>query len=308
MKPELVRFSSHPRPFHVTVIRCHAPDCDCTDVTFKFRENIEDARAEAKPMAFAVRMNGLAWKEIDPPSRPPQTARMVDEFLRDYPSAEREAIRQFCEQKLRGAQRLREYRIDPQSITEGLLISFGEILHGRPDGLAGPESWFDIFHHEEERYLVDDLYCANPECHCEKAHLVFIRHSEPDGPGNAPVAVEVDFLAALSFGGIAKIEKCHGCTPSKAEAVLSAWRERYGNDMEELRWRYEKVKEIARRSVPPRTAARRRSGFLRPDGLAPSQPSAIGARVGRNDACPCGSGKKFKKCCGLVKAHRETGL
>jgi uncharacterized protein len=22
------------------------------------------------------------------------------------------------------------------------------------------------------------------------------------------------------------------------------------------------------------------------------------ARAGRNEACPCGSGKKFKKCCG----------
>jgi preprotein translocase subunit SecA len=24
-----------------------------------------------------------------------------------------------------------------------------------------------------------------------------------------------------------------------------------------------------------------------------------GQKVGRNDPCPCGSGKKFKKCCGL---------
>ena len=23
-----------------------------------------------------------------------------------------------------------------------------------------------------------------------------------------------------------------------------------------------------------------------------------GGKVGRNDLCPCGSGKKFKKCCG----------
>ncbi|WP_232305550.1 SEC-C metal-binding domain-containing protein [Gilvimarinus polysaccharolyticus] len=22
-------------------------------------------------------------------------------------------------------------------------------------------------------------------------------------------------------------------------------------------------------------------------------------KVGRNDPCPCGNGKKFKKCCGL---------
>jgi hypothetical protein len=31
---------------------------------------------------------------------------------------------------------------------------------------------------------------------------------------------------------------------------------------------------------------------------APSRPrSPSGVRVGRNDPCPCGSGKKFKKCC-----------
>ena len=25
-----------------------------------------------------------------------------------------------------------------------------------------------------------------------------------------------------------------------------------------------------------------------------------GAKVGRNDPCPCGSGKKYKKCCGAT--------
>jgi len=27
-----------------------------------------------------------------------------------------------------------------------------------------------------------------------------------------------------------------------------------------------------------------------------------GQRFGRNDPCPCGSGKKYKKCCGLSAA------
>jgi len=27
-----------------------------------------------------------------------------------------------------------------------------------------------------------------------------------------------------------------------------------------------------------------------------------GPKIGRNDPCPCGSGKKFKKCCGLKVA------
>jgi len=25
---------------------------------------------------------------------------------------------------------------------------------------------------------------------------------------------------------------------------------------------------------------------------------AAGKKIGRNDPCPCGSGKKYKKCCG----------
>jgi len=27
-------------------------------------------------------------------------------------------------------------------------------------------------------------------------------------------------------------------------------------------------------------------------------------KVGRNDPCPCGSGKKFKKCCEMAKSKR----
>lgn len=49
-----------------------------------------------------------------------------------------------------------------------------------------------------------------------------------------------------------------------------------------------------------------KSEFLFTDGrwlfnrpLREGPPPAVSApRVGRNDPCPCGSGKKFKKCCG----------
>jgi uncharacterized protein YecA (UPF0149 family) len=30
----------------------------------------------------------------------------------------------------------------------------------------------------------------------------------------------------------------------------------------------------------------------------PEPPPALALKAGRNDPCPCGSGKKFKKCCG----------
>jgi uncharacterized protein len=34
----------------------------------------------------------------------------------------------------------------------------------------------------------------------------------------------------------------------------------------------------------------------------PGAPAAR-AKVGRNDPCPCGSGRKFKKCCGAELIH-----
>ena len=32
--------------------------------------------------------------------------------------------------------------------------------------------------------------------------------------------------------------------------------------------------------------------------LSRPKPKAAGKKVGRNEPCPCGSGKKYKKCCG----------
>ena len=51
---------------------------------------------------------------------------------------------------------------------------------------------------------------------------------------------------------------------------------------------------------------RENSNFRREDGrwvyvdgaIAPAAPPAKPGKTGRNDPCPCGSGRKFKKCCG----------
>jgi hypothetical protein len=40
----------------------------------------------------------------------------------------------------------------------------------------------------------------------------------------------------------------------------------------------------------------------------PSAPRQAGAKVGRNEACPCGSGKKFKRCCLSKPADSHPGL
>lgn len=44
-------------------------------------------------------------------------------------------------------------------------------------------------------------------------------------------------------------------------------------------------------------AAGRDRPFARPMRLAPTPAQLARRRVGRNDPCPCGSGRKFKRCC-----------
>ena len=43
----------------------------------------------------------------------------------------------------------------------------------------------------------------------------------------------------------------------------------------------------------------RHANYQPMQGIDPRGASASRKKVGRNDPCPCGSGKKYKKCCGL---------
>ena len=212
----------------------------------------------------------------------------------DYPPNEREVIQRRSQEKLRMVRRLREYRIDPEWIRDGTLVRFGDILYGGTEGRVDSESFLDQFEHEGVQYFVDDLYCPRPECRCDDVHLAFIRRV-PSRKSGGRVAAEHRFLAKLSFDGRAEIVELHGGPPSEAKAVLSAWQERYGNDLEELRWRDQKVKEIAQRSIPAR------AGVSHQNNPLPKEPAPASVRIGRNDPCPCGSGRKFKKCCGQRK-------
>ena len=49
---------------------------------------------------------------------------------------------------------------------------------------------------------------------------------------------------------------------------------------------------------PKREAVAKETGTTSSDTPAKKQPVKAGKKPGRNDPCPCGSGKKYKKCCG----------
>ncbi|MFQ5728959.1 MAG: SEC-C metal-binding domain-containing protein, partial [Waddliaceae bacterium] len=38
------------------------------------------------------------------------------------------------------------------------------------------------------------------------------------------------------------------------------------------------------------------------------RPVTVLPKIGRNDPCPCGSGKKYKKCCGILRSEQNYSL
>ncbi len=61
------------------------------------------------------------------------------------------------------------------------------------------------------------------------------------------------------------------------------------------------VRRIFRETLVPLAPARPRNLRERgPGGEAQAVGARVGGKVGRNDPCPCGSGRKYKKCCGRV--------
>lgn len=60
-----------------------------------------------------------------------------------------------------------------------------------------------------------------------------------------------------------------------------------------------RIQAVAMREVEETNRLKRMRADIPPiDDLLESAPGTRTRRVGRNDPCPCGSGKKFKKCCG----------
>ncbi|RHW16316.1 preprotein translocase [Sphingomonas gilva] len=59
-------------------------------------------------------------------------------------------------------------------------------------------------------------------------------------------------------------------------------------------WKYDNALERATQGMSRNSAAR------------PIAPRPTGSKVGRNEACPCGSGKKFKRCCLIGSASTQN--
>ncbi len=144
------------------------------------------------------------------------------------------------------------------------------------DAFEGP--WNDVYEVGGEHYQVFELYCVDRACPCDRVRIDVGRLPED---GSSPEIVGWFDVDRTHFGPPIDL----GTVDGMRERVIEVWRE--------ARQRHDD-----RARVEKRQAAMHRVGAWLDEHVVRRRPARAAARVGRNDPCPCGSKKKFKKCCG----------
>ena len=154
----------------------------------------------------------------------------------------------------------------------GLVVGWNEVFPDEPDF---------IFAISGTRYWARDLYCINPGCGCNDITLAFAEFDEAAKPKELGTIV----ITLKPF----RIDEIVGSGASQQE-LSRIWQkfQKEAGVIKALKTRQKEMKiigkEIARLSTEKRS----------PD---PKPVPKAGRKVGRNERCRCGSGKKYKKCC-----------
>jgi hypothetical protein len=115
---------------------------------------------------------------------------------------------------------------------------------------------------EGNEYIMVDAYCKNPDCSCQNTFIVIApKDNLAEGKG---------FF--YNYEKKAFEESEHDIPQNWIEAIQA------DDDLHDMfRQRHKDM----------------RAAFLEQLQLG------LDTKIGRNDPCPCGSGKKYKKCCGI---------
>lgn len=273
----------------VTALICDNPDCECRDVMLQavlIDERYTNMEHDGK--SFKYTFVPRAGESVEPPPlRSLNASFNVDSGRVDFNSAAsaehhdpellaqlREGLGPYHRERLRKRWRMAKgvdvdgwRRRDWTWWRHGEMVSWLEVY---------PDDFNLIFEIDGAVYWADDMYCINPECDCKKVGLAYHRVSSEGVEFVGAIDVAMPSCKYSSLMGEENDEKllrrlC-GAMPKRPRLCAA------------LQDRMQRIKSVGQEIV-------RLSEAKNPTK------SVVWLQAGRNDPCPCGSGKKFKKCC-----------
>jgi SEC-C motif len=253
-----IEFKRYKQQFLVNELYCINPRCNCQTVKLDFLKESSVGKYDSRPISFSLNLKTFKTTDIEIDDPSYDFAYIISTF--------QDHLGDFITDYNKHYRAAKQYGIKYASRH----ISKEEIKKFIDEGLT-------VGYHEIQdnpnpielfsngsNYLVIDEYCMDPKCDCDKVKLYYVRTLD------FQVVLECDFNFAKSEFTII------GDTSGQYDHLAYA----LGNDSRNLlalyKSRYNDIKGIKDNHTQP----------------------VISDKIGRNIPCPCGSGKKYKHCCG----------
>jgi hypothetical protein len=249
---------------------CANPHCPCKNVTLDFLDANSQNGKKLLELVIDYETRQLVSSkffndELD-------NTELVDEFMNSLDNQIKDEILSGIAQKAPKEHPLRD-SIDLSGIGANSMVYYSEIYRTEP--------YEDLlFEFDGKKYFVLDHYCPKPKCDCKDVMLAFYIIDKGMAK-REPILVHK-----------VKLESGRGIIEDKrADVSLQFANDLYsglsrlfgGSSIDFFKNRYKKIKEWGK--------------FYYNTRETPT--IKVSQKTGRNDPCPCGSGKKYKKCCGV---------
>jgi hypothetical protein len=269
-------FSCHENPFWLFETYCRNLDCNCQAAVLTFVEVSPEEKPLPRGIEFSMVLHFDDWHtKISDRSHvsKEKLQAILAEFSRGLTPELKERFRNHYREARRMAKQAAQFELSEAEIKSGAQRGYWEV-YGEPGAFFSFE-----FDYENQKYLIGDQYCLNPDCDCQRAFITFTTIDPRAKSSKNVFGIFLDFKAQCEIAFSEYPE-------SKLREIASAWLQRQPELLNVLAYRYKQMKAVGRQVLERN---RKRQTTRKTSESKP---------IGRNAPCPCGSGKKYKKCCG----------
>lgn len=245
---------------------CVNPKCKCNDVLL----SIERSGAGNEESLGSVTIQLSNWKITELELTDPQLkkSKLFRDFMRDLPQDWKTNIKAHRARVMETIRKPSFVPLKPGDTMTSVLTAPSHYEYNE----VSARTVLD-FEHRGRKITVKEQYCANPDCDCQAAQLFFADVTQPNLP-------EMKFRIDYSIqNDDYKVWK-NFTTDAELDELLGVFKRTHPDARETFIQNYAAVKRVKASQAQP---------------SAQAEPVV---KTSRNEPCPCGSGKKFKKCCG----------
>jgi hypothetical protein len=271
----VIKFSGFNSNILVHEEYCVNPGCSCADAVLRFIELSDDG--EPVNDWFLIRLDMHTWKVTEKKvlNKMIKAEKMIKEFVDNIDEFKEKLLSHFIKAKEYGKKHYIDYMSDStvKMILDGNVMAYSEIF-----GSCDIDK-FSFEFNETEKWFFDDQYCSNPKCLCYETVLTFFKIDD------SKKTQEPEFAVRMNINNFKYDVEFNKCETNRVSEVVKFLHDSKPEVFGILKRRYNEVKSASKEIIKKFSSNEKKE-----------EPPNI--KVGRNDPCPCGSGKKYKKCCG----------